>query len=70
MISDPASQELYQMRVDLATGEAAKDTYPQDGRIHFDVDDKEMDRIDPLERTMWLSRYHSDHQSTMPKVFK
>ena len=49
MISDPASQELYQMRVDLATGEAAKDTYPQDGRIHFEVDDKEMDRMDPLE---------------------
>ena len=70
MISDPSDQELYQMKVDLSTGEGTKDTLPQDGRFHLNDEEEAANRMDPLERMMWLSRYNNDRQSTMPKVFK
>ena len=70
MISDPADEELYQMKVDLATGEATKDTLPQDGKFHLNDEEFSEERMDPLERMMWINEYDNDRQSTMPKSFK
>ena len=70
MISDPADDELYQMKVDLATGLATKDTLPQDGKFHLNDEEDPEDRMDPLERMMLINEFNNDRQSTMPKTFK
>ena len=70
MISDPADEELYQLKVNLITGEGAKDTLPQDGKFHLNDEEMSQNRIDPIERQMWIDEYNNDRQSTMPKTFK
>ena len=70
MISDPADNELYQMKVDLTTGKSTKDTLPQDGKDHLNDESYLQERMDPLERMMWINEYNNDRQSTMPKTFK
>ena len=58
------TDELFQMRVCLKTGEAHADTLPQDGEFHFD-DGSHMpeDRMAPLERMALLAQYKMNRQS-------
>ena len=70
MILDPADKELYQMIVDLATGAATKDVLPQGfAESHNHDHDFAEERMDPLERMMWIDEYNKDRQSSMPKTF-
>lgn len=70
MISDPDDEELYQMKVDLATGAATKDTLPQDGKFHLNDEKVSQERMDPLERMMWINEFNNDVQSRMPKTLR
>ena len=70
MILDPADSELYQMKVDLITGNATKDTLPHDIIAHQHDHHEEEMRMDPVERQMWIDEYNKDRQSRMPKTLK
>merc|ERR1712212_215558 len=70
MILDPADKELYQMKVDLVTGNATKDTLPHDIIAHVHDELGPEMRMDPIERQMWIDEYNNDVESRMPKTFK
>ena len=58
------TDQLFQLKVNLATGEAHADTLPQDGVFHFD-DEMTENRMTDEERTALLTQYNMD-RTTMP----
>jgi len=70
MILDPADKELYQMKVDLISGKATKDTLPHDIIAHVHDELGPEMRMDPIERQMRIEQYNNDIESRMPRTFK
>ena len=58
------TDQLFQLKVNLATGEAHADTLPQDGVFHFD-DEMPENLMTDDERTALLTQYNMD-RTTMP----
>ena len=70
MILDPSDKELYQMKVDLVTGNATEDVLPLDIASHVHDEHEAEMRMDPIERQMWIDEYNNDVESRMPKTLK
>ena len=70
MILDPSDKELYQMKVDLVTGDATEDVLPVDIASHVHDEHGAEMRMDPIERQMWIDEYNNDVESRMPKTLK
>ena len=62
------TDELFQLRVNLETGEAHADTFPQDGLSHFDDQSMEENRMTDEERMDLLKQFDLDR--AMPKYLK
>ena len=62
------TDELFQLQVCLATGEAHADTLPQDGSFHFDDESLEENRMTDAERMALLTQYNMENmdRQTMP----
>ena len=64
------TDELFQLKVNLETGEAHEDTLPQDGVFHFD-DEEQNNNMTDGEREALLSQYNMDRQAgTWPSQLK
>ena len=59
------TDQLFQLKVDLSTGEAHQDTLPQDGIFHFNDEDAAENRMSLEERSSLLTQFNMD-RSTMP----
>ena len=59
------TDQLFQLKVNLKTGEAHADTLPQDGLFHFDDEDSAESRMTDEERNALLTQFNMD-RSTMP----
>ena len=70
MILDPSDKELYQMKVDLVTGDATEDVLPVDIASHVHDEHGAEMRMDPIERQMWIDEYNNDVEFRMPKTLK
>ena len=70
MIMDPSDSELYQMKVDLVTGNTTPDTLPHDINSHVHDEHGAEMRMDPTERQMWIEEYNKDRDATLTKNFK
>ena len=69
MISDPADEELYQLKVNLISGATEEDTLPRDGKFHLNDQEELEARMDPFERHKLIQQYNSESRG-LPKVFK